>query len=285
MTSGKPSGLRLFAGVVILLIAGAVVGGLYLSGSPSTERGRQFDNQRLNSLQQIASAVDNYYYDNNQLPADLGMLMAAKDQMVYLSGSLNDPQTQAPYEYNQLGGPRYELCAVFDLPSEPAVQSGGPMSAPVAMPAGPGTKSGTVRSWDHGAGRACFQLNATDRAGVVRCNLTNPCQSGQSCIELSANRGTVCVPQGKECLAAGCSGDCVLSQNYPAQVVCNGAPAAGSDCRLLQDPKTGKVDCFGCANGICKDPPAGWKAYAPAKDAVGIPYACFTDTNGCALAQ
>ncbi len=280
----KPGGLKLFAALVILLIAAAVIGGLYLSGSPSTERGRQFDNQRLNSLQQIANAVDNYYYDNNQLPADLGMLMAAKDQMVYLSGSLNDPQTKEPYEYSQLGGSRYELCAVFDLTSQTDSQ-GGPGTEPVAMPAGPVAKLGTVRSWEHAAGRVCFQLNATDRGGFIRCNLTNPCQAGQSCIALSDNKGTVCVPQGKECLAAGCDGACTLSESYPAQVTCSGRPGAQPGCRLMQDPKTGKVNCFGCASGVCTDPPAGWKDYAPARGAIGIPYACYEDASGCALAQ
>ena len=55
------------------------------------------------------------------------------------------------------------------------------------------------------------------------------------------------------------------------------------DCVLLQNGKTGAVDCFGCFNNICKDATKDWTPYkAPA---VGIPYACFKSNQGCQLAQ
>jgi len=56
-----------------------------------------------------------------------------------------------------------------------------------------------------------------------------------------------------------------------------------NDCILLKNSKTGQVDCFGCANNICKDATKDWIIYQ--KPAVGIPYACFKSTQGCALAQ
>jgi hypothetical protein len=55
------------------------------------------------------------------------------------------------------------------------------------------------------------------------------------------------------------------------------------DCVLLQDPKTGKVDCFGCYNNICKDATTDWEIYQAPK--AGIPYACFKSEAGCQLAQ
>ena len=55
------------------------------------------------------------------------------------------------------------------------------------------------------------------------------------------------------------------------------------ECVLLQDPKTGEVDCFGCHNNICKDAPADWILYE--KPEIGIPYACFKNEQGCQLAQ
>jgi flagellar basal body-associated protein FliL len=56
-----------------------------------------------------------------------------------------------------------------------------------------------------------------------------------------------------------------------------------ADCVLLQDPQTRAVDCFGCANNICKDAPTNWIPYV--KPEVGIPYACFKTDKGCELAQ
>jgi len=55
------------------------------------------------------------------------------------------------------------------------------------------------------------------------------------------------------------------------------------DCVLLQNSKTGAVDCFGCYNGICKDATKDWGLYKQPQ--VGIPYACFKNDQGCQLAQ
>lgn len=55
-----------------------------------------------------------------------------------------------------------------------------------------------------------------------------------------------------------------------------------SNCILLQN-QSGQVDCFGCANNVCKDAPAGWTPYKQPE--IGIPYACFKDEKGCQLAQ
>ncbi|OGY41104.1 MAG: hypothetical protein A2Y67_01155 [Candidatus Buchananbacteria bacterium RBG_13_39_9] len=56
-----------------------------------------------------------------------------------------------------------------------------------------------------------------------------------------------------------------------------------NDCLLLQNIKTKAVDCFGCANNICKDATADWMIYE--NQAIGIPYACFKNESGCQLAQ
>lgn len=55
------------------------------------------------------------------------------------------------------------------------------------------------------------------------------------------------------------------------------------DCVLLQNSKTGTVDCFGCYNNICKDASSDWKLYKAPE--IGIPYACFKNDLGCQLAQ
>ena len=281
------TGLRAFAAVVIVMVAATVGAGLYLSGSPGAERGRQFDAQRLNALQQIASAVDNYYGRNESLPPDLKTLVAPQGQEGYLVGSLNDPQTQAMYEYQAVDKSHYEICAVFDLPSEKTDPNQAGRTQPVAVgPVGAkGMVGSVVRSWEHAAGRACFQLNATDRIGSVTCSLTSPCQAGQTCAQLPANKGTFCVPQGLECEAAGCPGKCRLLESYPVQVVCEAADKETS-CELRQNPKSGAVGCFGCSSGTCTKVPTGWTAYqGPGEGRVGIPYSCFAGPKGCELAQ
>mgnify|MGYP006300555451 CR=1 FL=1 len=55
------------------------------------------------------------------------------------------------------------------------------------------------------------------------------------------------------------------------------------ECILLQNPQGTQVDCFGCANGHCKDAPIDWIPYQPPE--IGIPYACYETEQGCQLAQ
>jgi hypothetical protein len=55
------------------------------------------------------------------------------------------------------------------------------------------------------------------------------------------------------------------------------------DCVLLQNSKTGQIDCFGCVNNICKDATLEWSLYQAPQ--VGVPYACFKTEKGCQLAQ
>jgi len=55
------------------------------------------------------------------------------------------------------------------------------------------------------------------------------------------------------------------------------------DCVLLQNSKTGQIDCFGCVNNICKDATLEWSLYQAPQ--VGVPYACFKTERGCQLAQ
>jgi hypothetical protein len=55
------------------------------------------------------------------------------------------------------------------------------------------------------------------------------------------------------------------------------------DCVLLQNGETGQIDCFGCANNICKDATIEWSLYQQPK--VGVPYTCLKTEKGCQLAQ
>lgn len=225
----KPSGLKIFVGVVVLMVAAAVATGLYLAGSPERVRDLRLDETRANDIQQIANAVDNAYGRDAALPASLDDLKAHCTQDCYLPSVL-DPKTRAPYEYAVTGTTTYGLCATFDDVTQKTDQYGNPTrpmeTAPAAGPYGkpyPGD-----RGWSHPAGRFCYALDTQDRLGAVACGLRNPCQSGQTCAQLPDKKGTFCVPAGKECLAAGCPQDqCAISESYPVQVQCTtgGVPA------------------------------------------------------------
>ncbi len=221
----KPSGIRVFVGIVVLMVAAVIATGLYVAGSPERVRDIRLDETRSNDLQQIASAVDSAYDRDGALPPTLDALKAACRQDCYVP-SLVDPKTRAQYEYRATGATTYELCATFDDVTQKTDQYGNPRPAETvpAMPYGkpyPG-----YRDWTHGAGRQCFPLDTQDRMAAAACGLRNPCQAGQTCAQLPDKKGTFCVPAGKECLAAGCPQDkCVVSESYPVQVRCEDATA------------------------------------------------------------
>ncbi|HTM67731.1 MAG TPA: hypothetical protein VL426_00375 [Candidatus Binatia bacterium] len=286
----RRAGLKVFTAAVVAMVAAVIAVGLYVAGSPSKERERRFDEQRVNELQQIANAVDNAYYRDGHLPSSLEEL-AANKQDNYVP-SIVDPATRAPYEYRTTDGDTYELCATFDDVTQQTDQYGRPQAAPVPTKPMIGGVAPGYRDWNHPAGRYCYELTVEPRMPTQACGLTNPCQAGQTCAQLPNKNGTFCVPAGKECLAAGCpDGQCVIMESYPAQVRCTTEksppppPSAKSSCTLMRDKASGKVDCFGCGTKVCKDPAPGWEPYNPPKDQPGIPYACYDDNGTCALAQ
>jgi hypothetical protein len=125
-----------------------VVGAFFIIGSPMKARLMQFDSQRVGDLQNIQGQVVNYWQRKGEIPKTLADLNDS------ISGYIapNDPQTNAPYEYNVKDSANlvFELCAVFNLESS----LNNPKSARVPEPFYPNEMS---QNWNHGAGRACFE--------------------------------------------------------------------------------------------------------------------------------
>jgi hypothetical protein len=119
-----------------VVVAGAVIAGLWLVGSPDQERLRRLDARRVDDLQGLVRAVDLYYRNNDSLPGELETLVDGRT----LSRLPLDPVTEAPYEYRQISADEYELCADFSLRSQEAVAGD---------------------FWFHDAGRRCYSLDAT----------------------------------------------------------------------------------------------------------------------------
>lgn len=140
------SGSVILAAVVtacVIVVAGY---GLFIAGSPTQERMRRLDAQRLNDLQSITYAVDQFYALKTQLPASLEELQRQRE--VYVS-SIRDPETQAFYEYQKAGATSYELCATFATEGDQNQFSDG------TRPAYPNTGS----FWKHGVGRTCYTVD------------------------------------------------------------------------------------------------------------------------------
>ena len=94
------------------------------------------DERRIQDLRWIAEAI---YARQKPLPATLAELPHAS--LI----SLNDPVTNAPYEYHPTSGTIYELCATFAT----------------ASAANEDFQMGPV-FWSHPKGRHCYQLNKSD---------------------------------------------------------------------------------------------------------------------------
>lgn len=142
--------VKIFLGVVIASIVGAVIAGFFLIGSPAKQRAIEFDERRVSDLQSISYAVDSYYGTNSRLPNDLSQL---KSQEYYLS-SLIDPVTKEQYGYRVIDEKTFELCAVFEMDSKEISRrqySGAPKPF--------------QETWEHGTGSVCFQRKIIEEGG------------------------------------------------------------------------------------------------------------------------
>lgn len=129
----------LFPSIVTAIIAVSVIAGLITAGSPTEERLRRFDDQRISRLEQLRfGAIDSFYADRGTLPQTLN---EAQEFWAGDGTTFVDPSTQTPFEYRATGPDTYELCATFDRPMDAEQVRIQP-------------------TWEHGAGRTCFNFTA-----------------------------------------------------------------------------------------------------------------------------
>jgi len=145
--------------LVILLIYFS----FYVMGSPATQRLLRLDDRRISDLQNIQGQIINYWQQKEKLPVTLAELSNP------LSGFTLpvDPEFEKGYvyEYKIKEDLTFELCATFVKPipkgwrentnyyAEPYL--GAKDIAVSSYPAYP--VSGINESWDHEAGRTCFE--------------------------------------------------------------------------------------------------------------------------------
>jgi hypothetical protein len=199
-------GIKLFAIIVLLMVGAVIITTLLMVGSPLTVRERRFDDQRLSDLKGIASAIDQYVVNTGRLPFSLDQLTKPEAVRLYYLRSITDPVTLKPYLYTPSEGNAFKLCASFTHASD---------EKPDATPL-------TDKMWIHPAGSKCFDLVSTQKRVKTFCDVTKPCQQGQTCAKLPNISEALCVAQGWECLAAGCASEtaCLVAESYPAIVTC-----------------------------------------------------------------
>ena len=130
-------------------VVAAIVAGILVLDPPAVQRARRLDWQRVNDLNELRSAVENYWSRHDTLPSNLAALSA--EQGFRLPNG--DPETAAAYEYRVTGETSYELCATFVTDTATWGPSEGRWSE--------------VSQWSHGAGRQCFTLHVKRRDRVA----------------------------------------------------------------------------------------------------------------------
>ena len=107
---------RLFLIGSAALLVILVVVGIWLAGSPSEARAKRFDDARVQDLNAISNAVNNYYNDTDALPTTVAELDAHTQRKYNQNLNLKDPQSSAAYEYRVVSTTtrEFELCAHFN---------------------------------------------------------------------------------------------------------------------------------------------------------------------------
>ncbi len=105
---GTPTA-KAFGIVSLVVIVASFVGAFFLVDSPVTARAKAYDQTRINNLQELSYAINNYYTQNQALPETLDVL---ENSQFFVTTT--DPQTNEPYEYILAGAESFELCANFE---------------------------------------------------------------------------------------------------------------------------------------------------------------------------
>ena len=144
-----PSRLRSIAYATSVLVIGSIVAGFFIIGTPWQAREYRFDEERINSLQQIQSQIVYYWQGKQQLPSTLADLTDTIGGFV----APVDQQTGQPLTYERTGELSFKLCATFSAPTQ---QSAASRAYPVATTPYAMEKGPPADSWHHDAGEQCF---------------------------------------------------------------------------------------------------------------------------------
>lgn len=141
--------MKYFVYTIIGVVVVVIVTGFFFVGSPKEERMRQFDEQRVQHLQQLQWNIIEYWQSKNKLPAKLADLNDPTRGVIVPV----DPETGEPYAYEIKTPESFALCATFKM--ESVSESISPRIAKPTPESSSGIVGGDV--WTHGPGRVCFE--------------------------------------------------------------------------------------------------------------------------------
>jgi hypothetical protein len=127
----------------IVLIAGSILLGFFVMGSPSMQRDLRLDEERRQNLDAVQMQLVSYWQGNTKLPDTLDAL----NNPLQGFSVPTDPETGAAYEYKKKDEHSFEICTTFAQPL--AHTQGGEY-----YPTMPGLTDAS--NWQHDAGHTCF---------------------------------------------------------------------------------------------------------------------------------
>lgn len=107
-----------FNWVVIPLSIISLVIAFFLVESPTQARSRRVDEKTMNTMSQIKSGLENYYYNDKNLPNDLDTLKNQGDKYYIYAEDFSTIDKDHVISYERLEANRYTMCADFLLSSE-----------------------------------------------------------------------------------------------------------------------------------------------------------------------
>lgn len=102
---------RWLGSLVIVLVIGAIVWAIFVTGGPAEARRQKLDERRVNQLKRIVQAVRSYYSEHDSLPDSLSQLRSVSQ---VTQEDMVDPVTREPFEYRVLDKSNFEICATFE---------------------------------------------------------------------------------------------------------------------------------------------------------------------------
>ena len=130
------SGGNAVLSIASVVVLGSIVAGVILVGGPAEGRSERLDDERVEDLQGIMRAVDQFWKDHERLPETLEDLARDPRERV----NTVDPASAEAYEYLVLDEHTYQLCATFDGESRVL-------------------RRPSADFWSHAGGRQCFELS------------------------------------------------------------------------------------------------------------------------------
>ncbi len=107
-----------FNSVVIPLAIISLIIAFFLVESPTQARSRRIDEKTMNTMSQIKSGLETYYYNDKNLPNDLATLKNQGDKYYIYAEDFNTIDKDHVISYERLEANRYTICADFLLSSE-----------------------------------------------------------------------------------------------------------------------------------------------------------------------